>query len=54
MYLQEEGVYVVQGHMKLTYTSSMGKYSNTCTNFPCCIDKDGDNATMGACQQSLN
>lgn len=25
MYLQEEGV-VVQGHMKLTYTSSMGKF----------------------------
>ena len=28
----------------------MGKYSNTCTNFLCCIDKAGENATVGACQ----
>ena len=28
----------------------MGKYSNDCTNFLCCIDKDGDSATMGVCQ----
>lgn len=47
--IYKRNVFMYYMNVKLISKSSIRKHVKNCTNFLCCIDKHGDNATMGSC-----